>query len=195
MKFVETIKIRDGAICDLERHALRFAETSEKFFGVKNALLPDFKKLIPVRGGLFKARIVYGEKIERVEVLPYEFKRLNSLKLLEAEPFAYAYKSLERNRFEALYAQRGTCDEIIISINGRVCDTSYSNLAFFDGKRFWTPSTYLLNGTKRRKLLEKGKIFEREIKAADIKNFESVHLINAMIDIEDGVSVPVSEVF
>ncbi len=57
-----------------------------------------------------------------------------------------------------------------------------------------TPSTYLLNGTRRSKLLNSKCIAEADIRVADLDKYSEVRLINAMIGIDDSVSVPVNKI-
>ena len=76
-------------------------------------------------------------------------------------------------------------EDIIIVKNGFVTDSSFSNLIFFDGKEWYTPSTPLLKGTTRARLLNEKKITERVIKIEDIKNYKSISLINAFNEIGD----------
>ena len=48
--------------------------------------------------------------------------------------------------------------------NGRLTDTSYSNIALFDGNRWVTPAHPLLKGTMRQSLIDKGLLKEKGIK-------------------------------
>lgn len=195
MKFVETLKIKDGVVDNLPLHRARFARTGERFFGKAAAQFPDLAPHIPAPRGVFKARIVYGETVEKIEVLPYVPRVIRSLKVVDSEPFDYAHKSLDRARFEALYLRRDRADDILIAVNGRVCDTSYTNVVFADAAgRLFTPDTYLLNGTRRQKLLSEGRIVERPIRVADIPSFTEVLLINALLDLPDAIRVPTSAV-
>jgi 4-amino-4-deoxychorismate lyase len=81
-----------------------------------------------------------------------------------------------------LLGLRADCDDIIIIKDGYVTDTSFSNLVFSEGEQLFTPSSFLLNGTKRQQLLRDGKIKEKEIKMADINKYSNVFLINSMAD-------------
>jgi len=117
-----------------------------------------------------------------------------TLRLVEASP-AYAYKFADRSALNSLLRQKGNCDEILICRDGFITDTSYSNVVFQEGSRFYTPRSYLLNGTKRQQLLRSGVISEREISTASLGEYDRVYLINAMLDIEDGVSLPVSSIY
>ena len=53
----------------------------------------------------------------------------------------------------------------------------------------FTPKTFLLEGTKRKSLINSGVIKEKDITIADMPKFRKVYLINAMIDIDDDISV------
>ena len=84
-------------------------------------------------------------------------------------------------------------EEIVIVQQNHLTDTSYTNIALFDGELWITPSTPLLNGTRRKQLLNAGKIIEREVLVTDLNSFQSISLINAMIDLEELV-LPVSSI-
>jgi 4-amino-4-deoxychorismate lyase len=88
--------------------------------------------------------------------------------------------------------QKSGCNDIIIIKNGLVTDASSSNLVFKSSKGLFTPENYLLPGTKRRLLLDRKKIKEQRIRVEDIKTFDSVYFINAMIDLEDDIKVRTS---
>lgn len=75
-----------------------------------------------------------------------------------------------------------------------ITDTSYSNVAFFDGRKYVTPDTFLLNGTRRQYLLGAGVLTERRITPSDLGGFERVVLINAMLGIEDDLAVPIERI-
>ena len=133
--------------------------------------------------GLYKARVVYGAQgVEAIEYAPYKMKEIHSLKVVEDNNIDYTYKSTDRSALNALVAQKGDCDEIIIVKNGLITDTSFTNLALFDGNNWLTPKHPLLHGTKRAQLLEAGIIEEAELTPEDLKKAEKVSLFNAMID-------------
>lgn len=194
MKFVESIKIKDGEVFNEGLHMARFRETCEKFFSCRGEF-PDLRRhaLFP-KSGLYKARIVYGGTVESVEFSPYSFRKISSARIVESEFFDYRHKALDRSRFDALLSQRAGCDEIVISVGGMVCDSSYSNLVFEKGGEFFTPSSFLLNGTKRRALLESGAVREIPICASQVKDFDRMYFVNAMIDLDDAVCIPTSAI-
>ena len=72
-------------------------------------------------------------------------------------------------------------DEIIIEKEGYLTDTTISNIAFYDGEKWVTPSHPLLPGTMRAKLLDEGFLHKKEIKKEDLKNYSQIALMNSMI--------------
>lgn len=64
---------------------------------------------------------------------------------------------------------------------GLLTDTSYSNIALFDGCHWVTARQPLLHGTMRQSLLDDGVLTEQDIKAEDWNSFRQVSLINAMM--------------
>lgn len=191
LMFSEAIKLKDGVLYNLSYHEKRMRRTIEHFFGVSFPLLieiPEDKMI-----GLFKCRIVYSDQIHSVEFIPYSFRKVQSLALVKDGSIDYVYKYTDRVALNILLT-KSRCDDIIITKDGYVTDASSSNLVFEDKTGLYTPSTYLLRGTKREYLLDKGMIQERTIKEEDIRNYDSVFLINAMMDLEDGIKIPVVKI-
>ena len=73
-------------------------------------------------------------------------------------------------------------------------DTSYSNIIFFDGTKWVTPSTPLLHGTMRSFLLKNEIISEMKIKVPDMKQFQKARLINAMNPFESGKDIKIEKI-
>jgi len=144
-----------------------------------------------LRQGLVKCRIVYNEDVLEVTYTAYLPKIIESLKLVESNFIDYQYKYLNRNHIKELYAQRGDCDDIIIVKDGMLTDSSYYNIALLKDDLWYTPSTFLLKGTRRQQLIDQGKILEADIPVKDIDQYEKLCLFNAMIDLNKiTVSIP-----
>lgn len=190
-QFVETIKIKNGKALALPYHQARMERTIRRFFpsftsfpSIASADI-NLSSLISPKEEMdfYKARVVYGAQgVEAIEYAPYKMKEIHSLKVVEDDSIDYTYKSTDRSALNALAAQKGDCDEIIIIKNGLITDTSFTNLALFDGNRWLTPKHPLLLGTKRAQLLEAGIIEEAELTLEDLRKAEKVSLFNAMID-------------
>lgn len=185
-QFVETIKIKDGKVVGLPYHQARMERTIRHFFPALAATnMPCLEEVVVAKEDMsfFKARVVYGENgIEEVSYAPYTMREIHSLKVVETDDIDYRYKSTDRSELNRLAAQKGTSDEVIIVRKGLVTDTSFTNLAIYDGKHWLTPKTPLLRGTKRAFLLEKGMIQEADITLEDLKKASKVSLFNAMIE-------------
>lgn len=185
MLFLESIKLQDGKIFNLEYHQQRVNDTFNTFF--KNQTFLNLKSAInkitlPQRG-FFKIRIIYGEIKLKIEIVPYQIRDIKSLSLVTANFLNYNFKFLEREELNKLKTQN--TDDVIIIKNNKITDASFANLIFWDGENWFTPNTYLLNGVCRQRLLFEGKIKETEISLKNIFNFKKVGLINALLDLGD----------
>ena len=185
-QFIETIKIKDGKAKALAFHQERMERTIRKFFpSLCNASMPSLEKLINPTANMdfYKARVVYGENgVETVEYAPYSMRKIHSLKVVEDDTITYDYKSTDRSRLSALVEKKGSSDDIVIVKHGLLTDTSFTNLAIFDSKRWITPRHPLLPGTKRAALLDKGIIHEADITLKELRNANKISLFNAMIE-------------
>lgn len=191
-RLIETLCIRNGEVRNLEFHQERVNRSRWKLFGLKDEL--DLKTFIEARllsGAEVKCRILYSESFESVEFHPYQIRSVQSIRLVENNEIGYEFKFEDRTAFEPMKDPVAE-DEIIIVKNGKITDTSYSNLVFFDGKKWIAPNSYLLNGTMRQSLLRSGKITEEAITPEDLGRFFSFKLINAMMDLEESPELDVS---
>lgn len=193
--FIESLKIVDGRIIHPELHWQRIAETQRVHFGSSTFLslssgsIPADKRL-----GTLKCRITYDQEIRKIDFENYSPRSVRSLKLVDGSGIDYAFKYADRSKLTELQQAKGICDDILIYQNDRITDTSYSNVVFYDGSQYITPSTYLLNGTKRRYLLERGIIKEQDIGLGDLSRFQHLFLINAMLDLEDNIQVKIRDI-
>jgi 4-amino-4-deoxychorismate lyase len=222
-RFIETVKLENGIYKLIDYHNKRLNNTIINFFK-KNPLkseLIDIAKFLPspaaaeFKKGIFKCRVVYSNKIESIEILPYIKKNIRRLKLVESN-IDYSLKFENRDSINNLFnglkffkdknhlnsftnlsanlpfkAHRNSFDsdysdfDILIVKKGLITDTSYSNIILYDGKEWITPKSFLLNGVKRRYLLNNGIIREMNICLDDLKNFKKLSLINAMLEPRD----------
>ena len=180
--FIESLKIVDGRFIHPELHWQHITDTQRVHFG-NSTFLPLSSESIPPdkRLGTLKCRIIYDQEIRKIDFETYSPRRVHTLKLVDGSGIDYTFK----------YADR---DKLIQLQNGRITDTSYSNVVFYDGNQYITPSTYLLNGTKRRYLLERGIIKEQDIGLGDLPRFRYLFLINAMLDLEDNIQVKIRDI-
>jgi 4-amino-4-deoxychorismate lyase len=190
-RLLESIQLNHGILHNISLHNERFNLSRKAIFGIDETLQLENLIQLPenISNGKYKCRIVYGRQIEQIEFTPYQIRSIASLKIIHEDSIHYPFKFENRENINQLYLMKEQCDDILIVRNGLITDTSYCNIVFFDGKNFITPTTPLLNGTKRKQLLLEGKITEDEIKRKDIHLFKKVFLINAMLDIEDNIEI------
>jgi 4-amino-4-deoxychorismate lyase len=179
----ESIRLFNGEFENLPYHQTRMDHARQDFLGLPDTLsLRNFlSKQEKPTSGLFKCRVEYGQQINQVEFVPYHLKEIKTLKLVEGGSIDYRFKLSDRSAIIALFNLRENCDDVLIVKNGLVTDSSYCNMVFRKGNSWITPSTPLLKGTMRQKLLDEGKIVEEEIRVDQILVFDAFTLINAMV--------------
>jgi len=194
-RFIESIQLRNGELVNLPLHAARMQRTIEAHYQTKAQLDLEELKLLAKKypNGLYKCRILYTQQLQKIEIKPYQIRPINSLQLVESQ-LDYTLKYEDRTELNHLFAQRGTCDDVLIIKDGLITDGSYTNLAFFDGQIWWTPANPLLKGVQRQQLLNSGLIQEKTILATTIFKYKKVKLFNAMMNWEDAPEVPIHQV-
>lgn len=181
--FVETIRIEKGRIWNLPCHQRRLDRTMAHFWPQAPVVsLGEVLRDAPLTDGETKARVVYdGEGVKDISFAEYHPLDIHSLRLVACDDIDYSFKSVDRSRLQQLKGLRGDCDEVIIVKDGLLTDTSYSNIALFDGERWYTPKHPLLPGTMRQHLLDEGQLIEADLRPDDLHRFEEISLINAMM--------------
>lgn len=196
MQLLETIQIKNGAFQHIEYHNNRFNSSRADLFGCRDVLKLENIVKIPSEcsEGIFRCRVIYSEKIQEITFAPYVYKEIKTLKLVDIGDWDYSYKYAERSFLTKLLAENQEVDEIIMTKNGFITDCTIANLAFYDGKNWFTPSTPLLKGTKRQQLLDRQLITEKEVRIKYLKNYQGVCLINTFRELSRTDFQPVSAI-
>ncbi len=151
------------------------------------------ENLIEIPNGLndevYKCRVIYSKEIESVEFEKYIPPKISSLKVVESNFIDYSFKFNDRTQLNDLFQRREDCDDILIVKNGFITDTSYANIVFWDGQNWLTPSTPILAGTARARLLHENKIKKAEVNVADLLRYEKARIINALNDLDDSQDI------
>jgi len=181
-RFIESIQVNEGEFKCLDLHQERIGLAMADYYPTVKAFdLADALSKSPFPSkGCFKCRIVYDTEIRLLEFIPYVRREIHSLKLVEVDIESVPYKKEDRSLMNAAFALRTDCDDIIMVKNGLLTDTSYTNIAFFDGTYWYTPRLPLVYGVKRAQLIKLGQLAEEDITPADLVNFKRVSLFNAM---------------
>lgn len=194
----ESIKVEKRKFLNISFHNERFNRARRKLLSISEEQNLESLVVIPeeLSDEIYKCRIFYDYKIDKVEFLKYERRNVLSLKTVKCDDIFYEYKYADRSKIDELKAKYAPLPEedIIIIKNGLITDTSYSNIALFDGSKWFTPKEPLLLGTQREKLLREGKILERQIKLTDLEDYTEFKMINAMMEFESSPSLQIEKI-
>lgn len=186
-QWIESIRVVNGNPQNVYWHQKRMNKTFMQFTGVVCPFSLDliFRELSFPKTGKHKLRIVYNlREIVELEIIPYSIRLISKFYLVERDDIDYAYKFEERRSLDSI--DHIDAEPIIVQ-NGLITDTRYSNLIFKKDNCWYTPSSFLLNGTMRQKLLAEGAIFECKIGVNDLLNYSHFKMINAMMPPEQAV--------
>jgi len=194
-QFIETIKVQNKELQNIKYHNLRFNKTLKDFWKIEEFI--DLKQVVQVSreidNKIYKCRIIYSDTIKKIEFLPYKIKPVSTLQIIKDNLIDYSYKFLNRTCFEKLLKDVKT-DDILIVKNGYITDTSFSNIAFYDGYKWVTPLNPLLYGTKLNYLVHSNRVYTEELQIKDLKRFKEAKLINALLDLEDSPSILIKNI-
>jgi 4-amino-4-deoxychorismate lyase len=194
---LETIRCLDGDLENLSYHEARVYRARRELFGATDRWQLDELIQLPENltpGQVYRCRVTYGaERIESVEFIPYQIRPVRSLELVNADALDYAHKYADRSALNA-FVERSTADDVLFVKNGLLTDTSYANVALFDGSFWYTPHQPLLAGTRRAALLAAGVLIPERLAVEDLEYFQKIRLLNAMLRWEEGPEVAVGDV-
>lgn len=194
---LETIKIENRLICNLEWHNARLNKSRNALLDLEESL--DLATIIKIPDdlgdGTYRCRVLYGHEIDEINFLPHQTRLVCSLRMIHCNDIEYGYKYADRRKLEELYEMRGACDEILIIKDGYITDTSISNIVFRLPDGLWlTPVTPLLKGTMRTYLLETGQIAEAVLRPEDLPLLTEARMINCMMDLESGPAIQMDRI-
>ena len=185
---LETIRCENGVPLHLPYHQQRLEES---LYALGSDASYDLKSLIfPPEEGLYRCRFLYDSAACRIEFHPYSPRTFTSLKIVSADTLDYRYKYADRSALDALYAQRGDCDDVLIVQHGTLKDTTIANIALWIEGKWLTPEVPLLKGTTRARLIHEKRIVPHPLTLDDLVRAEKIALMNAMvgfIEVEHGI--------
>jgi len=186
-RFVESIKLKDGVFFRLKYHQERVNKTFENYFPDEDPIkiFDSLNQVVLPGEGVFKLRLVYDTDVLSLDFSPYVRREIKSLKLVETAIESSPYKFEDRNAYNSAFENREKCDDVLLVRNGLLTDTSYCNIALFDGEKWITPKEPLIYGTNRAETMVNELIVEDDIKVEDLQKFKKICLFNAMIEFEE----------
>lgn len=181
-RFLETIKSIDGKPFHIPYHQWRYEKVLNSLGIIDPPNLEDY--IAPPNDGLYRCRVVYTKDSIDVNYFKYNKRHIKTLKLIESNSIEYSFKYEDRKELDLLYNKRESCDDILIVKNSYITDTSIANVALYKNGEWVTPKSPLLKGTTRQRLLDEGKIIEKDILVDDVFSYTKIALLNAMIDFD-----------
>ena len=193
----ESLALQNKQVKNLPYHQLRFERSYQKVYGCP----PPFTLFSAIQGlslppstQRFKLRIRYNHREAVPEILAYQSRSVKTLLLVDQPNISYDVKWSDRSSINALYAQKGKADDVLICSKGNVRDSSYANILFLKEGQWYTPDTPLLQGTKRAQLLDQKMIQECPIQVGELHQFDGFQLINALLDFDPANASPMSQI-
>ena len=182
-QFFESICVKDGIAENLAAHQSRVNKTLDAFntsnHSIELASIVD--ELILPAEGLYKLRISYDLNGNYQSAFTaYQSRQVQNFALVDIKGQGYDYKFSNRDWINEALIQSGK-DEIMMHDGGLIKDCSYTNIVFYDGVNWYTPSAPLLEGTQRAKLIIEGVIQPKALYVQDIPGFKKFKCINAMM--------------
>ncbi len=180
----ETLRIQGGTPQHLAYHAARLNRTRTALYGVHDPL--DLEAYIynvvpPIAPLPQRLRIVYNASgILSYSLTPYTPRPpIAAIALVEAD-IDYRYKYADRTALNALLQAHPDADEILITTDGLLRDTTIANIALRQNGTWYTPARPLLPGTTRARLLDAGQLQERPIHRNTLPDYDRLAIFNAM---------------
>ena len=181
----ESIRVEGGNVHLLQYHQKRLERSYLYMFKKKcawqlNSMIPELPK-----EGSYKLRFLYNKDRFTFELLPYTSRKIERLKLIEIDSYSYDHKFTDRSGLDNAYKLRGDCDDVLLTKNGFLTDTSYCNILLFDGTQWVTPEKPLFEGVQREFLIDQQRVTPKQIHVNDLSDFISFQLINALNPFEE----------
>jgi 4-amino-4-deoxychorismate lyase len=197
-QLLETIQVKDNRLHNLIFHNARVNDSRKRLFHATDlwdlAECIKLPRLVPQL--TYRCRFLYAMDVDYIEFIPYIPRTINKLHMVIIHDLDYAFKYADRQRLDELRsgAVEDPDADILLIRDGLVTDTSFSNIAFYDGKQWVTPDSPILKGTKRAFYMQSGMLKEQRIAVTDILGFQKARLINAMLDLETGRDIDVKNI-
>jgi 4-amino-4-deoxychorismate lyase len=183
----ETIKIKHQKVFLFEDHLARMKHSIKALSGRDLQIELDEKIILQAikNDDLFKCRILYNDQEYQVEISSYEKRKIEKIVFIHDDDISYPLKFTAKNCFIKHTQNLAETTEPIFVVAGFLTDSSYSNIALWNGNEWHTPKEPLFFGVRRNLLLNESKIIEKEISINDLQQYQKISLINAMLDLEE----------
>ncbi len=182
---IETIRIINGGVENLEYHNARMNESRKELFDSRELL--DLSHYVQCPGyfgqSLTMCRVLYDKFIREIDYVNYELRSIKTIQLVTDNDVVYNHKYADRSSLDKLWHFRKAADEVLIVKEGRITDCINYNVALKSRSKWYTPAFPLLKGTARQRLMDEGQLEEEKIMIENLGDYSEIALINAMTDL------------
>lgn len=195
---LESIRCVGGEPELLDHHQKRVNRSLAEYGITPSWQLADYLSEHPCPAklhGVVKCRLLYSEEPLEVGYATYTQRIIRSLRCVQADFVDYHIKWADRSALQSLVAQRGAADEIlIVSSDGLLTDSSYTNVALLREGRWYTPRVPLLEGVQRAHLIEEGLLTACDIAVTELRSYDRIALVNAMMPWSERIELTISAI-
>lgn len=179
----ETIKIENGKIFNLELHQNRVDRSYKEHFLTESRFkLKDILTNIP-KSGLYRAKVEYNSReVTNFSYYIYSAKNIKTIKVVEVDKLDYSYKYLDRSQLIYIKNKFKEYDEVLITQDGFIKDTTIANVALYKDKCWFTPKVPLFRGIQRENMLILSEIKQKNIHYGELTDYTKIAILNAMVE-------------
>lgn len=181
---LETFCLEDGNLLHLKYHEdrIRWSTGQEIDISLFTEAIKSDPSYTLAQRGKWRVSVTYSpSSLLSIHFVPYQVPEIGLLKPITIEENYYPYKWADRSQFESIKRELPRGTEPLFILDGLVTDTSFTNVVLEKDGQLFTPKSYLLKGTKRSYLLDKGIIQECNITLENLRHYDTIHLVNAML--------------
>ncbi|HMS30029.1 MAG TPA: aminotransferase class IV [Saprospiraceae bacterium] len=190
--YFETIALIDGKLRNIDLHIDRMKRTILFHHGIEMTWNVNLKlSCIQINSrSKIRVKVMYGPESYHIDIESYKPVVLNQV-IVKNSNLDYKCKYVDRSKLNELnYNLQRDC-EVLVVRNGYITDCLKYNIILKKSTEWYTPETFLLDGTMRTFLLQSGLIKTASISIEDIHLYESFKLINAMNDFDESSEYPI----
>lgn len=184
-QLLETFCLVDGEVLNVPYHEARVVRSVGNDFPI-GKMVETVRNQAAVENamqGRWRASVTYtAEGVERVRLVQYVKPSISALRMISIEENFYSKKWADRSRLNGYKEALPQGVEPIFVLEGKVTDTTFSNVVVERDGTLYIPDMPLLAGTKRHRLLDTGVVRSISLRVDDLRLYERIHLVNAMLD-------------
>jgi len=172
----------EGGWHHLEYHEARMTKAIQSVFKKRKTF--NLRKDISLPKDLgpkkYICRIHYGLDIEDYHFQVYQEHTIKQIRFVVDENIKYPHKYTNRSFLNKHKEACAPFEEAIIINKGLIRDSTWSNVAFWNGTEWHTPTYPLLKGTCRARLLDKGEIISKKLRLEHLEQYSKVSFLSAL---------------